>query len=156
MDIVIVDADEGIESYYKAIFEAEFRGLNTKFFTHAEPVLDYLKDQTCDLVITDAALPDLDIFTFLDKLCERRAPVIVVSSDTSERLIVECLRSGAMDFLSKQEIKLGIFPRLLTRAFLEADRWGRLQEIARSLPHRPEYFKVNDEVRSFLAHEKDE
>lgn len=156
MDVVIIDADEGIQTYYSSLLQSEFRGLKLEFFREGVRALDHIATKGCDLVIAESILPDMDVFALIEKLVLMRKAVIIVSSETSERLIVECLRSGAIDFLSKQEIKLGIFPRILTRAFLEADRWAQIETVSANLPHRPEYFKVNEELRSFLSHERQE
>ncbi len=156
MDVVIIDADEGIQAYYASLLQSEFRGLKLQFFREGVRALEYIGSQPCDLVIAESVLPDIDVFALIEKLVHMKKVVVIASSETSERLIVECLRSGAIDFLSKQEIKLGIFPRILTRAFLEADRSAQIENFSASLPHRPEYFKVNEELRSFLSHERQE
>jgi len=156
MDILIVDADQGIRDYYSRLLEAEFRSVRVDFRSSAADALDAILKSHYDLIITESRLPDRPIFEFLDDLVDKKLPVVVVSAESSERLIVECLRSGAMDFLSKSNIKLGQLTTILTRALLEADRYVKLLHYADTLPHRPEFLKVSGKLRNTVKEERAE
>jgi hypothetical protein len=96
----------------------------------------------------------MDIFEFLLELGRRHIPSVVVSSQNSERLIVECLRSGALDFVTKINIKLGHLPAIIARALLEADRWQKIRAYEATVPHREEFYRLNERVRSYIDAER--
>ncbi len=126
MEIVIVDSDLAIQEYYRNLLESEFRNVRVKFFTSATPALEFVNVNSCDLVMTESRLDDMNFFEFLEALVNKRIPTMVVASDSSERFIVEVLRMGAVDFISKRNIKLGHLPSIIMRALLEADRWQKM------------------------------
>lgn len=154
MDILIVDSDVAIKEYYTHLLESEFRNVSVNFCKSAREALEFLPNHACDIVLTETDTQDMPIFEFIGELSVRHIPSIVVSSDHTERLVVECLRSGALDFVAKQNIKLGHLPYVIARALLEADRWQKIQEYEASLPHRPEYEKLDQRVRSYLGAER--
>lgn len=155
MNLLIVDPDRGIQEYYRNMLESEFRKVGVDFASSASEALGVLDSGDVDLVLTEALLGGSDanpaaIFDFIDELTRRRMPCIVVSAESSERMIVECLRAGALDFVSKQNIKLGYLAYVIARGALEADRWLEIQNFARNLPRREEFDRINARVRGFL------
>ncbi len=156
MELLIVDNDTGINDYYLRLLESEFRNVKVKFAAGANKALEFLAMSSCDLVITDTRVGEMSVFEFLENLTTRKIPAVVVSSEVSERLIVECLRAGALDFVAKSNIKLGHLPVVLMRALLEADRWMHIQEYSETKPHRPEYLKINQKIIKSINDEKAE
>jgi len=161
MNLLIVDPDRGIQEYYRNLLESEFRKVGVQFATSASEGLGLVDKDDVDMVITEAVLGGSEsdpaaIFEFIDELTRRRMPSIVVSTETSERMIVECLRAGALDYVCKQNIKLGYLAYAIARAALEADRWLEIQNFARNLPRREEYDRINQRVRGFLHTENAE
>ncbi len=155
MDILVVDSDVAIKEYYTHLLESEFRSVRVRFCASAEEALGDLDAQHCDIVLTESLVSDsMDVFAFLGRLSERAIPAVVVSSEGSERLIVECLRSGALDFVTKSNIKLGHLPAIIARALLEADRWQKIQTYEKSVPHREEYYRLDERLRSYVDAER--
>ncbi|MCR9144222.1 MAG: response regulator [bacterium] len=155
MDILVVDSDVAIKEYYTHLLESEFRNVKVRFCASGEEALADLDEHSCDIVLTESLVSDaMDIFEFLARLTERRVPAVVVSSQGPERLIVECLRNGALDFVTKSNIKLGHLPAIIARALLEADRWQKIQTYERSVPHREEYSRLDDRLRSYVDAER--
>jgi len=154
MDILIIDADRGIQNYYRNLLESEFRSVHVSFATGMNQATELLTTNRPDLVLSEIFMDDGGIFDFLGALVKMKIPVIIVSENYSERLIVECIRAGALDFLSKRFIKLGILPLLIKRALLEGDRWSKIQEVALGIMHRPEYVALNRKIQGFLKSEE--
>ncbi|MCB1175539.1 MAG: response regulator [Leptospiraceae bacterium] len=156
MNILVIDSDQGLQEYYTNLMESEFQNVQITFRKTARQAMEYLPSHEVDVAITETAVGDMDIFEFIEQLRVRRIPVIVISADYTERLIVETLRAGALDFVSKNNIKLGLVPNIITRCLLEADRWTRIQEFSQSLPHREAWIKLNQRAREFLQIERQE
>ncbi|MBE7438371.1 MAG: response regulator [Spirochaetales bacterium] len=154
MDILIIDSDRGIQNYYRNLLESEFRSVHVRFAMGMNEAAETLAANRPDLVLTEIFLEEGSIFDFLGALVKMKIPVIIVSENYSERLIVECIRAGALDFLSKRFIKLGILPLLIKRALLEGDRWSKIQEVALGILHRPEYVALNRKIQGFLKSEE--
>lgn len=78
-------------------------GYRTRSVEHGLEALEVLNSQTPDLVITDYHMPKLNGLELLQHIQQRTPglPVIVMSSERSNRLVVEAMRSGASDFLIK-------------------------------------------------------
>jgi len=155
MDILIVDSDTGIRDYYRSILSSEFRGIALDFESTAQRAKEKIIQKSFDLIITETMIEG-EIFDFLLFLRSNYLPFIIITSEQSQRLIVECMRMGALDFLSKNKIKTGIFPQIIVRALLEADRWQHLIQAEEEIPHRPEYLKTNEQLISFLTEERKE
>ena len=156
MQILILDADLAIQDYYRNLLEAEFRSVAVAFETSSDAVLARLASGPPDLLITDSRSEGMEFLTFLQQVVSADVPVIVASSDISERLLVECLRAGALDFIAKGRIKSGLLPDLVRRALLEADRAGKIRKYASEIPHRPEFSRIDERIRQTLRDERAE
>ena len=156
MQILILDGDLAIQAYYRGLLEAEFRGLTVVFETSSEAVLGRLASETPDLLITDSRADGMEFLDFLERVVAASVPVIVASSDISERFLVECLRVGALDFIAKRRIKSGLLPDLIRRALLEADRATKIRQFAAETPHRPEFHKIDERIRTTIRDERAE
>ena len=155
MDILVVDSDVAIKEYYTHLLESEFRNVRVRFCKSAAEALTDTAANPCDIILTESNVgAEMDIFAFLSRLSQQNIPSVVVSSEGSERLIVECLRAGALDFVTKNNIKLGHLPAIIARSLLEADRWQKLQAYEKTVPHRAEYSRLNDRLRAYVDAER--
>lgn len=156
MKILIVDSDAGIYEYYRALLESEFRFIEVEFCSTTDGAMKAIPENQFDLVITETRLGQADIFDFIEYLTRARLPFMVVSGETSQRMVVECMRAGAIDFLSKQNIKLGLLPLMIKRALLEGDRWVKMHDFGATLMHRPEFLDLDARARQFVRAEQQE
>jgi CheY-like chemotaxis protein len=84
--------------------------------------LEWLEGQLPDLIICDIQMPNMDGFTFVEKVRQRgytkHTPVIMLSGTESSEQRIRCYRLGAQDFLAKpfnpeeleELIKKNLFP----------------------------------------------
>jgi two-component system response regulator FixJ len=78
-------------------------GVEVTCFARATDCLEQLGIQTCDLLVTDVKMPEMDGITLL-KEAKRIAPwlpVLVVTGYGDVPLAVEAMRVGAADFIEK-------------------------------------------------------
>ncbi|MFA5804307.1 MAG: response regulator [Melioribacteraceae bacterium] len=102
-NIVIIEDDEGISRLIK--FKLVKEGYDVKSFSNGEKVIEYLIRDTPDLIISDVMMPVIDGLTLLKEIkADSRIsdiPVIMLSTHSHESAILECLRAGAADYITK-------------------------------------------------------
>ncbi|WP_305417046.1 response regulator [Photobacterium leiognathi] len=84
--------------------------------------LEWLAHSRCDMVITDLHMPDIDGFTFRDRVTQLKhcqsLPFIFISGDNKDATLLEAARAGIDDYLTKpldKEKLLTILKRVLKR-----------------------------------------
>jgi signal transduction histidine kinase/DNA-binding response OmpR family regulator len=82
-----------------------------------------------DLVITDQQMPNLTGIELIQRLQHEKPqlPVILITSEGSERLVVEALRAGAVDYLTKP-FEAEHMLAAVGRALVKAQEWQLLTE----------------------------
>ncbi|MCK9588212.1 MAG: SpoIIE family protein phosphatase [Terrimicrobiaceae bacterium] len=72
---------------------------------HGREALDFLAEQTCDLVLLDVMMPVMDGFAALCEMKKsaeiRHIPVIMISALDEMESVVRCIEAGAEDYLPK-------------------------------------------------------
>ncbi|MBA4405920.1 response regulator [bacterium] len=103
MKIVLVEDEESITSLIKHKLLKE--GYDVIHFPNGEGVIDYLLNNKPTLIISDVMMPIIDGMTLLKNIKSdpRLAgiPVILLSSSSQESAILEGLKAGAVDYITK-------------------------------------------------------
>src|SRR5437588_9849413 len=101
--LLIIDDDASARDGLRSIFETA--GHRTVAVEDAPTALKLLRRQTCDLVMLDVALPEVDGVALCRLLRAQpgleQLPVVVFSADDSERRKVEAFSAGADDYIVK-------------------------------------------------------
>ncbi len=99
--VLVVDDDLMIRRGLQRMITG--RGYNVEVAASAEEAQNLLARQMFDLVITDLQMPGQDGLTLLNNIKERRAqvPVVMLTGHGSMDVVVQALRYGANDFVSK-------------------------------------------------------
>jgi len=102
-NIVLIEDDEGITRLIK--FKLEKEGYDVKCFLNGEKVIEYLVRSKPALIISDVMMPVIDGLTLLKEIkADQRIssiPVIMLSTHSHESAVLECLRAGASDYVTK-------------------------------------------------------
>lgn len=98
--ILVVDDDAGARESLRTLFQIEYQVMLT---SSALEALDTLASTEVDLVLLDVVMPKKDGVTLLKELVELYPdlPVIMISASSDARHIVESIKSGAIDFVTK-------------------------------------------------------
>ena len=98
--ILIVDDELGSRESLKAIFSRDF---NVSLASNAAEALEILANNKIDLAMLDVIMPDRDGLSLLKEIQNLYPdiPVIMVSASTSVRPVVEAIRAGAYDYVTK-------------------------------------------------------
>ncbi len=78
-------------------------GYQTHYITGGSEALEYLKNNSVDLLLLDLNMPDVDGFDVLQELAKRetKPKVIVLTAYADVKSAIESAKLGANDFLSK-------------------------------------------------------
>jgi len=101
------------EDAHAAIVERAFERAGGFQLTLASTIAEGAKAMESapfDLVISDWRLPDGDAFDLLTE--NRRFPLLIMTSHGNEKVAVEAMRAGALDYVVKSENSLRDMPRL--------------------------------------------
>jgi signal transduction histidine kinase/DNA-binding response OmpR family regulator len=142
--ILIAEDSEEISQYLaKTVLEPA--GYEVKLVGDGLSALSLALELKPDLVITDQQMPSLTGLELIRRLrVETLTPVILMSSERSEELLVEALRAGAVDFVAKPfeaERMLSAVGRALAtgeRLAELADAQTQAEQDARTLEQRLE------------------
>jgi signal transduction histidine kinase len=122
--IVIVDDDHGLLRLMEKIVRREgFTAITTSLGAEA---LDWLAKNDADLLLLDLKLPDFGGSQFMDQLeaAGRSIPFVIITGQGDERVAVEMMKRGALDYLVKDVQFIEFLPDVIRRALgkLETDR----------------------------------
>ena len=121
--ILVVDDDEGLLILMAETLRAE--GYEVATATSAQAAGEALSQQRPDLMILDLKLPDEHGPALVAKLRQGDQPVpfVVVTGQGDEKIAVEVMKQGALDYLIKDTRLLDLLPAVLQRVL--ACRWWR-------------------------------
>lgn len=99
--IVVDDSDFTRKNIIKFLRAKKFNVVAD--FNHAKPALEYLANNNTNIALIDIVMPDISGIELAQKICSNinRTKVILMSSLTQERIILEAISTGAQDFLPK-------------------------------------------------------
>jgi len=101
LEVWVVDDDHSVRWVLEQAFKQA--GMRTRSFERAELLLDALKDDEPDVLITDVRMPGMDGFALLERLCRIAPdlPVIVVTAYSDLDNAVAAYQGGAFEYLPK-------------------------------------------------------
>lgn len=107
-------------------------GLLSVSITDPTKIFSVLEEEQPDLLLLDLMMPVQDGFTTLKLIKEhaeyKELPVIILSGETGEDILAQCLKNGAVDYLTKPVRKLELEARVSSAI--------KLAELNRSLNNK--------------------
>lgn len=101
--IVLIEDDEGVTRLVQ--FKLTKGGYDVVVFPNGEKVVEYILNHNVSLVISDVMMPVVDGLTILKQIKSipqiANIPVILLSTYSHESIILEGLRAGAADYITK-------------------------------------------------------
>lgn len=124
--ILVVDDDLGLLRLIDKTLRRE--GYTVTTTSSAHEALAWLKDHRPELMLLDLALKDVDGQNVLHQLqqAERQVPFIVITGQNDQRVAVDMMRQGALDYLVKDTHFLDFLPTIVQRALAQVERDRRL------------------------------
>ncbi|MBO6310874.1 MAG: diguanylate cyclase [Oribacterium sp.] len=100
--ILVVDDDIVSLTTAKNVLGADYKVIIVKSGAQA---LTYVGKNSCDLILLDINMPEMDGFEAFGKIREvesaAQVPIIFLTSDNDARTETKCFETGAIDFISK-------------------------------------------------------
>ena len=100
-ELLLIDDDRVIRSYTAQLLKGS--GYNVTEMENADGMVQHVRLQNPDLILLDYHMPGKDGLTALRELRTARLsnPVIMLTGDSNQQVIVQCFRDGANDYIHK-------------------------------------------------------
>ncbi len=110
--------------------------------------LEVMRQDSFDLAFVDYRLPDMDGVKLLDQVRQLhpKTAVVMVSAMGSERLAVEAMKHGAIDYLAASDLRTADLGRILRRGI-------EMQVLQRENMELRQVNRMKDEFISSVSHE---
>lgn len=122
--ILAVDDDEGLLILMAEVLRRE--GYEVATAGSGSRAFDRLRERAPDLMLLDLKMKDVDGAALIKRLRQEYAPVpfVVVTGQGDERVAVEVMKQGALDYVMKDAGLLELLPAVVKRALasIEQDR----------------------------------
>ena len=120
--VLIVDDDEGLLILMAEVLRAEHYEVLTA--NSGSAALEVMERKLPDLMLLDLKMQDMDGTTLLKRLRDRKrqVPFIVVTGRGDEKVAVETMKEGALDYVMKDTGLLDLLPAVVKRALVGIGR----------------------------------
>jgi PAS domain S-box-containing protein len=131
--ILVVDDDAGLLILIEGALRAEKWNVATA--ASGADALAWLQKHSADLLLLDLKLHDVEGREFICTLADagRPVPFIVITGQGDERVAVEMMKRGALDYLVKDVNFVEFVPTVVRRGLAQLERERRLVEAEKSL-----------------------
>jgi len=130
INILLIEDEEPHAELIQRAFEDQNPNFNLHLVRSIAEARKYLIDHEPALIIADWRLPDGESRELLPNTQDPRAiPIILMTSYGNERIAVEALKSGALDYVIKSPESMLDMPHLAERAI---EQWAARAEHART------------------------
>ncbi|WP_179862311.1 response regulator [Longibacter salinarum] len=124
--IVVIEDDDNLLQTYGVFLRHFLSAEPVKLFDAIEPALEYLRDATPDIILTDLSLPSVEDAGVVSILHDAApdVPILVISGSSSNRLVRESLDGGAIGYVLKgkrSEIVEGVEAALRGESYLSGE-----------------------------------
>lgn len=126
--ILVIDDDPGLAKLIARRLQRQ--GWEAHYTLTGNEALAWLSSKSADLALVDLKLPDITTKELISKM---HLPFVVITGQGDERVAVEMMKSGALEYLVKDAEFLETMPAIVGRALEKIDRDGRLRQVEEAL-----------------------
>jgi PAS domain S-box-containing protein len=134
MNILLIEDDAGLVELITANLEES--GYSVMSAASGAEALAHLKKQTPNLMLLDYSLPDINGKELIETLNNKQMPLppfIITTGQGDERIAVNMMKLGAMDYLIKDILFLEKLPNVVQRVIKEIESDGKLKQAEEAL-----------------------
>jgi signal transduction histidine kinase len=124
--VFIVDDDVGLVRLMERALRRE--GYGTESAVSGNEAIDRLTRESADLLLLDLKLPDMeggDVISRFESL-QRKIPFIIITGQGDERVAVDMMKRGALDYVVKDANFLELLVKVVGRALAQLSQEKRL------------------------------
>src|SRR6266404_2562877 len=131
--ILVVDDDRGLLRLIERALRRE--GFPTATADSGKTALDWLADHEANLMLLVLKLEDIQGSELIERVKEadRCPPFIVITGQGDERVAVDMMKRGAVDYLVKDVDFLEFVPSVVKRAFEQLENARRLRQLEKEI-----------------------
>lgn len=131
--ILIVDDDRGLARLIEKTIRRD--GHATAIAHSVTDAASWLKDNRADLMLLDLKLPDSSGMELVSRMKagNLEVPYVIITGQGDERVAVDMMKRGALDYLVKDAQFMEFLPMVVQRALAQLERERRLKEAERAL-----------------------
>jgi len=124
--ILVVDDDQGLLRLIERALRRE--GFDTATATSGNDAITWLTSNSADLLLLDLKLQDIEAKELVSHLADmgRAIPFIIITGQGDERVAVEMMKRGALDYLVKDVQFIEFVPTVVKRALAQLQKDKRL------------------------------
>lgn len=143
---IVDDSSDNLRSY-KQLLESSFK---LELIQDPTLIFDFLSKASTDIIILDLHMPQMSGFTLFQKIRELYDfPVIFLSADPSEDVMIEGLSLGAEDFISKPVSIKELIARIKNKVLINGSKKNQSEIITFK------DFELNCELQSVKLNNED-
>lgn len=157
MNILLIEDDAGLVELITSNLEE--LGFSVMSAASGAEALTHLEKQTPDLMLLDYSLPDINGKELIEILIEQKTtppPFIITTGQGDERIAVDMMKLGAMDYLVKDILFLEKLPDVVKRVVKEIESEGKLRKAEEALRESEQRFRMISENAPVLINSFDE
>lgn len=136
--LLVADDEEGL--LFLMVDALRREGWEAEGFASGGEVLEWLGSHTADLLLLDLKLGDLSALDLVQRLRERGRdfPFVIVTGHGDERVAVDAMKHGALDYVMKDAGMLELLPGIVRRTLSVVERERKLVEANETVRQREE------------------
>ncbi|MBI4663031.1 MAG: response regulator [Verrucomicrobia bacterium] len=149
-NVLVVDDDQGLLRLIAKSLQRE--GFATTTAASGLEAIAWLKVHRADLMLLDLKLQDIEGGDLIDQLSSMRrlVPFVIITGQGDERVAVEVMKRGALDYLVKDVNFLEFVPTVVRRALQQVDQQEKLAATEAALKKNRELLQAVVETTSSL------
>lgn len=156
MNILLIEDDAGLVELIRAMLEE--LGYSVMSAASGAEAMTHLKKQTPDLMLLDYSLPDINGKELIESLNKQQMPIppfIITTGQGDERIAVNMMKLGAMDYLIKDILFLEKLPDVVKRLIKEIKSEGKLKQVEEALNQSTQLLEASQSIAKLGGWELD-
>lgn len=153
LQVLIVDDDPGVARLVEAALQ--HNGYATTIVANGTAAVRWLKTHPTELILTDLKLPDMmgwEILVSLEKTAlEKKPAFIVMTGQGDERVAVDVMKRGALDYVVKDADFLDRLPAVIARAGRQWEQERKLHAAEAALKREHQFVSAILEMAGALV-----
>jgi len=128
--VLVVEDDVQQARFMQLILAKHHPPFDVEVANDGPIAVEKASNQEFDIITLDYNLPSMTGLQVLESLKKRdvQTPIIMVTGQGDEKIAVQAMRNGALDYITKSKEQLNLLPRVILRAIREHSLASQLEQ----------------------------